>query len=549
MTERPTILAVDDDRGVLLAVEEDLRARYGADYRIATAGSGDEALQLLRQLRVRAAPVSLLLVDQRMPGMSGVELVAHARELYPDAKRALLTAYADSDAAIAAINDADIHHYLLKPWHPPEERLYPVLDDLLETWRPPRPTAELRLVGHRWSQPSTAVREFLGRNLVPYRWLEIASDDEADQLLELVGRDASHLPVVVLGDGTSLAQPEPIELAERIGLHVHAERDAYDLVVVGAGPAGLAAGVYGATEGLSTLVAERTAAGGQAGTSSRIENYLGFPSGLSGADLTMRARQQAARFGAEILTPAEVTRISRADPYHLVTFADGSEVTAAATVIATGVDYRTLDVPGVAALTGVGIHYSAGRAEAIDATGGSVYVVGGGNSAGQGAMFLSGFAEQVTMLVRDDTLATTMSRYLIDQLEATDNIAIRYRTSVTDAKGVDHLEALTLDDAGAGTTEQVPADALFVFIGMAPRTDWLDGLVQRDGGGFVRTGTDLGPDYRGWSLERPPMPLETNVPGILAAGDVRHGSVKRVASAVGEGSMAVRFVHERLSEP
>ena len=549
MESRPTILAVDDDRAVLAAVEEDLRARYGEDYRIVAADSGAVALETLRELRLRDDPVSLLVVDQRMPGMTGVELMERSRELYPGARRVLLTAYADSEAAIAAINDAGVDHYLLKPWHPPEERLYPVLDDLLETWRPPQPAAELRLIGHRWSQPSTALREFLARNLVPYRWLEVARDHEADELLRLAGHDAARLPVVVLGDGRTLVQPEPSELAAHIGLRVHAERDVYDLVVVGAGPAGLAAGVYGATEGLSTLVVERTAPGGQAGTSSRIENYLGFPAGLSGADLTMRARQQARRFGAEILTPAEVVGVTRADPYRLVRFGDGSEVTTSALVIATGVDYRTLDVPGAAQLAGVGVYYAAGRAEAVEHTGGSVYVVGGGNSAGQGAMFLSGFAAQVTVLVRDETLSTTMSRYLIDQLEATDNITIRTRTSVAEAKGVDHLEALTLADEAAGTTEQVAADALFVFIGMSPRTDWLDGLVQRDEGGFILTGHDLGPEPRGWPLDRPPLPLETNVPGILVAGDVRHGSVKRVASAVGEGAMAVRFVHERLTGP
>jgi thioredoxin reductase (NADPH) len=543
----PTILAVDDDRAVLAAVEQDLRARYADRYRIAAVDSGEEALELLRHLRLKERPVSLMVVDQRMPGMSGVELLEQTLELYPDAKRVLLTAYADTQAAIRAINTAGVDHYLLKPWHPPEERLYPVLDDLLGTWRPPAPAADLRLIGQRWSRPSIAVREFLARNLVPYRWLEIDRDEEAGRLLRLAGLDASRLPVLVLDDGSTLVAPSSMELAERIGLHVVPERQAYDLVVVGAGPAGLAAGVYGASEGLTTLVVERTAPGGQAGTSSRIENYLGFPTGLSGADLTLRASQQAARFGAEILTPKEVVGVRRHDPYLLVDFADGSEVTTTALVVAAGVDYRTLDVPGVAPLTGAGIYYSAGRAEAIQHADGSVFVVGGGNSAGQGAMFLSGFAAKVTVLVRDDTLASTMSSYLVDQLEATENITIRYRASVVEAKGAEHLELLSIADEATGTTEQVPADGLFVFIGMAPRTEWIADLVERDPGGFLLTGSDLGDSPRGWPLDRPPLPLETNVPGVLVAGDVRHGSIKRVASAVGEGSMAVRFVHERLA--
>jgi thioredoxin reductase (NADPH) len=545
---RPTILTVDDDRSVLAAIEEDLRAHYGREYRIAAADSGAAALELLARLRLREESVALLLVDQRMPGMSGVELLERAIPLYPDAKRALLTAYADTEAAIRAINLVGVDHYLLKPWDPPEERLYPVLDDLLGAWRPPWPQADVRLVGNRWSRPSTALREFLARNLVPYRWLDVEREPEARQLLELAGLDAGRLPVVLLADGTVLTQPEATELAERVGLRVHAEREAYDLVVVGAGPAGLAAGVYGASEGLSTLVVEREAPGGQAGTSSRIENYLGFPAGLSGADLTMRARQQAARFGAEILTPQEAVGVSREDPYRIVHFADGSEVTASTLVIATGVSYRALDVPGVEPLAGAGVYYNAGRAEALDHADGQVYVVGGGNSAGQGAMFLAGFAEQVTLLVRDETLATTMSRYLIDQLESTGNIRIRYATSVVEAKGVDHLEVLTVADKATGTTEQVRADGLFVFIGMQPRTDWIAGLVERDEGGFIPAGSDLGPEPRGWPLgERPPLPLETNVPGVFVAGDVRHGSIKRVASAVGEGSMAVRFAHERLA--
>lgn len=543
----PVLLAVDDDRGVLRAVEADLRARYGDGYRILGAASGEEALDVLRRLRLRDDPVALLLVDQRMPGMNGVELLEHSRELYPDAKRALLTAYADTEAAIKAINAADVDYYLLKPWHPPEERLYPVLDDLLETWRPPQPTADLRVIGHRWSRSSHDLRDFLARNLVPYHWMDVELDPQARRLLELAGVDGSRLPVVVLGDGTALVEPSAEELAQRIGLRVHAERTTYDLVIVGAGPAGLAAGVYGASEGLSTLIVEQTAPGGQAGTSSRIENYLGFPRGLSGADLTARARQQALRLGAEILTPVEAAQVIRKDPYRLLRLSDGSEPTTSALLIATGVTYRTLDLPGAEALTGAGIYYSSGRQEALAHKGEDVYVLGGGNSAGQAAMFLSQFAASVTILVRSESLAESMSRYLIDQLEATENIRVCYRTRVVGAAGDGRLEALTITDDAAGKTETVAAGALFIFIGMAPHTDWVADLVERDPYGFIYSGADLGPHPPGWTLDRLPLPLETSAPGVFVAGDVRFGSVKRVASAVGEGAMAVRFIHQHLA--
>jgi thioredoxin reductase (NADPH) len=542
----PTILAVDDDPGVLAAVETDLRARYAEHYRILASTSGEEALDVLRELRLADATVALLIVDQRMPGMSGVDLLRAATGLYPDAKRALLTAYADTAAAISAINDASVDYYLLKPWHPPEDNLYPVLDDLLETWRPPPLVADLRLIGHRWSPESHALRQFLTRNLVPYRWLDIERGTDAAVLLDLAGVDTAQLPVLVFGDGRVLPQPEPGELAEALGLRVHAERASYDLVVVGAGPAGLAAGVYGASEGLSTLVVESTAPGGQAGSSSRIENYLGFPAGLSGADLTMRARQQASRFGAEILTPQQAVGISRSDPYRIVRLADGSEITTPTVVIATGVHYRTLDVPGAAALSGVGVYYAAGRAEALNHEGGQAYVIGGGNSAGQGVLFLTSFAEHVTLLVRDTTLAKTMSRYLIDQLEQADSVTIRYETEVVEVKGDRHLETLTL--AGRdGVTETVAADALFVFIGMEPRTEWIQDLIACDGAGFVLSGVEVGPQPAGWNVARQPLQLETSVPGVFVAGDARAGSIKRVASAVGEGAMAVRFVHEHLA--
>jgi thioredoxin reductase (NADPH) len=542
---RPVLLAVDDDAPVLAAVERDLRDRYAEQYQVMTASSGDQALELLRRLKLREDPVALLLVDQRMPGMSGTDLLAASRRLHPDARRVLLTAYADTDAAIRAINDADVQHYLLKPWDPPEDRLYPVLDDLLQTWRRPEPASNLRLVGDRWSPATHELRQFLGRNLVPYRWMDVESDAQARELLELAHSDAGSLPVVVFDDGEVLPRPALQEVAQRIGLHVRAERAAYDLVVAGAGPAGLTAGVYGASEGLSTLLLECNAPGGQAGTTSRIENYLGFPVGLSGADLTLRAREQAVRFGAEILVPAEVAGLRRADPYTVVRLSDGTEVSASTLVIATGVTYRTLDVPGAAAMNGMGVSYGAGRAEAVEHAGGRVFVVGGGNSAGQAAVFLSATAASVTVLVRGESLASTMSRYLIDRIEASDRITVEQGTEVAGVLGERRLQALRLR---TGTEErEVPADAVFVFIGQAPRTGWLDGVVRRDERGFVLTGADLGSPPPDWPLAVPPLLLETSVPGVLAAGDVRHGSVKRIASAVGEGAIAVSLAHERLA--
>ncbi len=541
----PVLLAVDDDPPVLAAVERDLRDRYAEHYQVMSAGSGDQALDLLRRLRLREDAVALLLVDQRMPGVTGTELLTASRELYPDARRVLLTAYADTDAAIRAINDAGVEYYLLKPWDPPEDRLYPVLDDLLETWRRPAPAANLRLIGDRWSADTHELRQFLARNLVPYRWMDVESDVQARRLLELAGTDAGEMPVLVLDDGEVLAHPDLPAVAARIGLHLRAERDAYDLVIVGGGPAGLAAAVYGASEGLGTLLLECNAPGGQAGTTSRIENYLGFPVGLSGADLTLRAREQVTRFGAEMLVPAEAVALRRADPYSVVALADGVEISASALVIATGVTYRTLSAPGAAELTGRGVYYGAGRAEAVDHAGGRVFVVGGGNSAGQAAVFLSAFAAQVTVLVRGPDLTSTMSRYLVDRIEASDRITVSPETEVAGVIGRRRVEALRLR---SGTEErEVPADAVFVFIGQAPRTGWLDGTVRRDGRGFVLTGADLGSPPPDWPLEVPPLPLETTVPRVFAAGDVRSGSVKRIASSVGEGAMAVSFAHERLA--
>lgn len=541
----PVLLAVDDDAPVLAAVERDLRDRYAEHYQVMTASSGDQALDLLHRLRLREEPVALLLVDQRMPGMSGVELLTASRRLYPDARRVLLTAYADTEAAIRAINDADVQHYLLKPWDPPEDRLYPVLDDLLETWRRPLPSGNLRLIGDRWSAETQELRQFLTRNLVPYRWMDMESDTQARELLDLARSDAGELPVVVLDDGSVLARPDLHEMAERIGLHVRAERAAYDLVIAGAGPAGLAAAVYGASEGLDTLLLECSAPGGQAGTTSRIENYLGFPVGLSGADLTLRAREQAIRFGAEMLVPSEAAGLSRADPYTVVRLADGAEVSASALIIASGVQYRTLDVPGADPLTGRGVYYGAGRAEAVDHSGGHVFVVGGGNSAGQAAVFLSAFAASVTLLIRTPDLTSSMSRYLIDRIEASGKIFVEPEVEVAGVLGERRVEGLRLR---TGTDErEVAAGAVFVFIGQAPRTGWLDGVVRRDDRGFVLTGADLGQPPPDWPLAVAPLPLETSVPRVFAAGDVRRGSIKRVASAVGEGAVAVSLVHERLA--
>jgi thioredoxin reductase (NADPH) len=549
---KPTILAIDDDRVVLSAVERDLRRKYGKDYRILGADSGAAALDALKQLKLRGDPVALFVVDQRMPQMTGVEFLAQAIELFPSAKRALLTAYADTEAAIRAINDIRLDHYLMKPWDPPEERLYPVLSDLLDDWQAGyRPVFEgVRVIGHRWSPQAHALKDFLARNQLPYEWLDAESDSAALQYLEAAGADPAVLPVVIFPDGTHLVQPAVTNVAEKVGLRTHAQAPFYDLVIAGSGPAGLAAGVYGASEGLRTLIIEREAPGGQAGQSSRIENYLGFPVGLSGLDLARRAVAQAARFGTEILTPQEVTRIRLNDHYKVLTLGDGAEVSCHALLVATGVQYRKLDAPGVEALTGAGIYYGAAVTEAISTRGQDVFVVGGGNSAGQAAMYLSGFARSATILVRGHGLAESMSQYLIDQIKATPNIAVRTRASVTAAQGNGNLEALTITDAETGASEVMPAAALFIFIGALPRTDWLGDLVERDKAGFIPTGPDLlrdGKRPRGWNLGRDPYWLEGSVPGIFAAGDVRARSVKRIASAVGEGSMAVQFVHQYLA--
>ena len=547
---KPVLLTVDDDPGVSRAVARDLRRRYGQDYRIVRAESGPQALEALREIKLRGDPVAVLLADYRMPEMSGLEFLEQAMDLFPNARRALLTAYADTDAAIEAINVIDLDHYLLKPWEPPSEKLYPVVDELLELWRTAddTPVTATQVVGHRWSARSYEVRDFLARNSVSYRWFT-ADQPEGRRLLEAAGLDEASIPLVVTPDGESLVDPSVEELAARVGLSTTPATDFYDTVIVGGGPAGLGAAVYAASEGLRTVLVEREATGGQAGQSSRIENYLGFPDGVSGVQLTDRARRQAAKFGAEVLTAAAVTGLEVRGSSRVVRFADGGEVAAHTVVLATGVAYSTLDAPGTGALTGRGIFYGSAATEAPSCADEDVYVVGGANSAGQAAIFLSRHARRVTVLVRADDLERSMSHYLVRQIHATANIEVRLNTVVAGAAGAGHLERLRLCDTVTGATEEVPAAFLFVFIGAAPCTEWLDGVVQRDRRGFVVTGPDLlvgGKRPRGWPLDRDPYYLEGSVPGVFAAGDARANSVKRVASAVGEGAMAIQLVHRYL---
>jgi thioredoxin reductase (NADPH) len=550
---KPVILTVDDDPDVLQAVSRDLRHQYGEHFRIVRADSGQAALDALQQLKLRNEVVALFLVDQRMPNMSGVEFLEQALPLYPGAKRALLTAYADTDAAIRAINSTQIDYYLLKPWDPPEERLYPVLDDLLDDWlasfRPP--FEGIRVIGHRWSPLSHQAKDFLARNQIPYQWLDVEQSSEANQLLGCAeSKGQSRLPLILFPDGTRLDQPSNLDIAEKIGLKTQAERPFYDLAIVGGGPAGLAAAVYGASEGLTTVMIERQAPGGQAGSSSRIENYLGFPVGLSGMDLARRAVTQARRFGVEILTPQTVTGIRMADSYRILQLADGSEISAHAVLIATGVAYRHLDVPGMDKLYGAGVYYGAAMTEALACQGETVYIVGGANSAGQAAMHFSKYAHEVVMLVRSP-LSKSMSQYLIDQIDATANIRVCTGSVVEAVKGEKSLEAITIHHMATGVTETVEAKSLFIFIGAMPQTDWLEGIVERDEKGFILTGAGLlreGKPIKGWPLDRLPFLLETSVPGIFAAGDVRYNSVKRVASGVGEGSISVQFVHQYLAQ-
>jgi thioredoxin reductase (NADPH) len=548
---KAVILTVDDDPQVLNAIERDLRRHYRSGYRIVKAISGAEALEAVHQLKRRNAPLALFLADQRMPTMSGIEFLAEARKFYPESRKVLLTAYADTEAAIESINAIGLDYYLMKPWDPPEQTLYPVLDDLLSDWEAtvPLPYAGIRVAGTLWSPACHRAKDFLARNRIPYQWLDVEKDAEARELVVAVNTGRQRLPVVFFPDGDVLIEPDNLALAEKCGLHTHATQPFYDLIIVGAGPAGLGAAVYGASEGLRTLMIDKEATGGQAGTSSRIENYLGFPKGLSGADLARRATAQAQRLGAEILTAQEVTGVRVEDVYRIVTLSDGTELTCRALVLATGVTVRELDVPGVAALHGAGVYYGAALTEAAYYRGEHVFVVGGANSAGQGAMFFSRYASKVTMLVRGSSLEKGMSQYLVDQIEATENIEVQLRTEVVEAIGKKRLEAIMIRNADTGQTETIPASAMFLFIGAVPHSDLVAGVVERNAAGFILTGPDLsrnGSRPKSWKLKRDPYLLETSVPGIFASGDIRQGAVRRVASAVGEGAIAVSLVHQYL---
>jgi thioredoxin reductase (NADPH) len=547
---RSAILTVDDDPDVSRAVARDLRRQYGEQHRIVRAESAAAALDALRQMELRGDLVAVILADYRMPELNGIEFLEQAMDIYPSARRALLTAYADTGAAIDAINVVDLDYYLLKPWDPPEEKLYPVVDDLLTAWLSAdhRPVPEPKVIGHRWSARSSEVREFLARNQVPYRWYS-TDDIEGQRLLTAAGTDDQRLPVVITADGTMLIEPSDAELADNVGLATTPAERFYDLIVVGGGPAGLGAALYGASEGLRTVLVERTATGGQAGQSSRIENYLGFPDGVSGSQLTDRARRQAGKFGAEILTTREVTGLQVSGSARTVRFADGTSVDGHTVILSTGVAYRQLGAPGLAELTGRGVYYGSALTEATSCAEQHVFIVGGANSAGQAAVYLARHGANVTLLVRGSSLEKSMSHYLIEQVEHIPQITVRVCTEVVAAHGTDHLEQLTLRDANTGATETADAQYLFVFIGAAPLTDWLDGVLVRDDHGFVLAGPDLLVDGKlpaAWPLDRAPYHLESSVPGVFVAGDVRAQSAKRVASAVGEGAMAVMLVHRYL---
>ena len=550
--DKPVLLSVDDDPGVSRAVARDLRRQYGERYRVLRASSGAEALEALRELKLRGDTVVALLADYRMPGLNGIEFLEQAMDLFPRARRALLTAYADTDAAIQAINVVDVDFYLLKPWNPPEEKLYPVVDQMIQAWAdsPEAAAAGVKLLGHRWSAPSFRARDFLARNAVPYRWYSV-EEPEGQRLLAAAEAGPDDVPVVITADGVVLRSPSEGELAAVVGLSVEPSADFYDLVVVGGGPAGLGAAVYGASEGLRTVLVEREATGGQAGQSSRIENYLGFPDGVSGGQLAERARRQAMKFGAEMLLTRDCVALEVHGPKRVLRFADGSAISAHAVVLATGVSYRSLDVAGADALTGRGIYYGSAMTEAAECADQKVFIVGGANSAGQAAVYFARYANSVHVLVRGPSLEASMSHYLVEQLAAIDNVHVHTCTEVAEVHGADHLEQVTLQDSRTGERTTYPANHLFVFIGGAPRTAWLDGAVVRDERGFVPTGPGLIQDGRrphGWPLDRDPYFLESSLPGVFVAGDVRAESVKRVASAVGEGAMAVTLVHRYLGE-
>ena len=544
---RPAIVVVDDEPAVLAAVARDLRRGFGERFRIVRAGSGEDGLVVLRELGRRGEQVALLVADQRMPGLSGTDYLVRAREIVPTAKRVLLTAYADTEAAIQAINEVSLDYYLLKPWDPPEEKLFPAVADLLGAWEAGAAleSGGVRVIGHRFSRATHDLRDFLARNQIPGRWLDVERDAEARQLLKVADVPDDRLPVALLEDGTVLERPTVFELAERLGVVGQPAAEHYDLVIVGGGPAGLAAAVYGASEGLKTIMVEREAPGGQAGQSSRIENYLGFPAGLSGSELTRRATDQARRLGAELLTLQDAAGLRVEGSGRIVELTGGSNLSASSVLVASGVSYRQLDVPGFAELNGRGIYYGAALTEARSCSDQHVVVIGGANSAGQAAVYFAKYASRVTMLVRADSLTKSMSYYLIEQIEALENVEVRTRSEAVGAEGDGRLHALRIrDGSGADSTEKV--DACFVFIGALPRTDWLAGVVARDERGFILAGLDAKSDR--WPLERDPFPLETSVPGVLVAGDVRARSIKRVASAVGEGSMAVSLIHQYLAE-
>ena len=581
---RPVLLTVDDNPQVVRAIERDLRLQYGKRFRVLKAESGQEALRLVKKLKLRNEILALLLADQRMPQMSGVSLLEEVMNIFPEAKRVLLTAYADTDAAIRSINKAKIDYYLMKPWDPPEEQLYPILDDLLDDWWAlAKPQFEgIRIIGLRWSPKSYDVKHFLARNGIPYQWLDIEGDQEARRLVSIANSTKSdkssnssvdtntvtperissptapssepsslHLPLVIFPDGSLIAEPTNSQIAEKIGLKTHAQMPFYDLIIIGGGPAGLAAAVYGASEGLGTLLIERQAPGGQAGMSHNIENYLGFPSGLSGSNLARRAAAQAARFGAEILAPQEAVSLRVDGPYRIVKLNDGTEISCHALLIACGVSYRELkDVKGIDKLTGYGVYYGASMVEALSCKGEDVFMVGGANSAGQAAIYFSKYAKTVTLVVRSDSLSNSMSHYLIHQIDETANIHVLLNSKVTEVQGENKLEFITITNSQTGQVQMLPSRGLYIFIGAIPHTDVLVGLIERDANGFILTGPDLihnGREHpQGWTLDRQPYLFETNVPGIFAAGDVRHGSMKRVAASVGEGSIAVQLIHQYL---